>query len=366
MALALNGGQINAAAGSNQALRETLQAIANEFQSQYAQTGSGPIQKVDATPAKNLGPPGQCALSVTGANGTFTVNITLPQQASGSAKPANPTSAPIYQEVSSSPVSNFTTGLVVYPITVASSMSFDNPGATLFWRLRSTYDQRTYTSYTYQQGGAVAAGLDTSAAHNPNLLLNQSNFARIDSIGAGATATIRIYGSGGVGTSWTSILGENSKVIPAGTLLNVTYGSTVYVAWDGSRYQMKSDLTQTFADTWLPVGSTSVISNGAGLVLPLITPVSTSGHIIGYDITNGGNDITGTLSFAIVDTGGGTGATVGPATISAGVLTALGAGNPGASYSGATTVTASGGISGGVAGGGGPTGNNNGRLYTTS
>lgn len=364
MSLNVNLAQINNAAKGNNDLRESLTSISLALQSLYAQTGSGPLKKVDSTANKNLGPPGQCGLSVVGANGIVTVTITLPQSGGGSSAPQNPTNAPIYQEVSSSTVANFSTVETTYPLSTGTTFTFTLPGQTLYWRLRSSYDQKTFGPYTTQPG-PVSAGLQTSAATSPNMPLSQSNFARIDSIGSGGTATIRIYGSGGVGTSWTSILGQNSKVIPPGTLLNITYGSTVYVAWDGSTYQMKAGLTQTFPDSWLPVGSTSVISNGAGLVLPTIQPVITSGHIIGYNITGGGNDITGSLAFVIADSGGGTGATVGPDTISAGVLTALGAGNPGANYTGATTVTASGGVSGGAVGGGGPTGNNNGRLYTT-
>ena len=238
---------------------------------------------------------------------------------------------------------------------------FPNPGATLYWRLRSSYDQTTWNAYTY--AGAVSAGLQSSAASEPETNLNQTNFARVDSIGAGGSATIRVYGSGGVGTSWTSGSGTNTKVVPAGTILNVTYGTTQFVAWDGSKYQIKSSLSQVLPDGWIPVGSTSVVSNGSGLVLPTIAPVITSGHIIGFNVTNGGNDITGTLTFVIADSGGGTGATVGPATVSGGVLQSLGAGNPGSGYSGATTVTASGGVGGGIAGGGGASGNNGGRLF---
>jgi len=362
MTLNVDQGQINLAAGKNQPLQQTLTAINTALQGLYQNTGTGPVKKVDASTPKNLAPPGQCGLSVTGANGNFTVNIALPQQASGSSKPTNATNAPIYQQIQSATAANFTVGLVTYPISTGTSFNFPNPGATLYWRLRSSYDQQTWNNYTTQPG-AVAAGLQTSAASEPATVLNQTNFARVDSIGAGGAATIRVYGSGGVGTSWTSGAGTNSKVIPAGTILNVTYGTLAYVAWTGEQYQVRPSLSQVLPDSWLPVGSVSVISNGAGLVLPTIAPVISGGHIIGYNVTSGGNDITGTLSFAVTDTGGGTGATVGPATVSAGVLQSLGAGNPGSGYSGATVVTPSGGVSGGVAGGGGATGNNGGRLF---
>jgi hypothetical protein len=361
MTLIPNIAQINAAAKGNKDLRETLLSLHLGLQSVQTQ---GPIKKVDAVATKSAGPPGQSQLLVTGANGIFTVTITLPQSASGSAAPTNPSNQAIYQELSSSTSANFSANVTKYPLSTNTLYTFTLPGQTLYWRLRGTYDQKTYNQYTVQPG-AVSSGLQSSAATSPNLPLSQTNFARIDSIGAGGTATIRVYGSGGVGTAWTSILGTASKVIPAGTILNVTYGSTVFVAWDGARYQLKPSLSQAFPDTWIPVGATSVISNGSGLSLPTITPVISTpgGNIIGFNITGPGNDITGPLTFVIYDSGGGTGATVGPATITAGALTALGAGNPGALYTPATTVTASGGISGGVSGGGGAQGTNGGRLF---
>lgn len=362
MTLSIDEGQLNAGARNNESLRQTLLAITRKLTQHDTALGLGAITKVDAATLKTSAAPAPSKLSAVGANGQITVSIALPQQATGA--PQNASKAVIYQEISTSSVANFTSGVFTYPLTTTTSMTIAAPGQTLWLRLRSSADQKTFNAY--QVFGPVAAGLQTSAATNPNLPLCQSNFATVDSIAAGGSATVRIYGSsGGVGTSWPSILGGNSKVIPAGTILNVPYGSNGFVAWDGSKYQFKAGLTQTFPDSWTPAGAVSVISNGAGLVLPLITPVITGGHIIGYDVTNGGNDITGPLSFTIVDSGGGSGATVGPATVSGGVLQSLGTGNPGALYTGATTVTATGGISGGVGGGGGPQGSNNGRLYTT-
>jgi hypothetical protein len=361
MALQVNLAQINSAAKGNSDLRETLTSLHLAVQSLYA-GATAPLQKVDAKPTPNLGPPAQCGLSVVGANGSFTVTITLPQQASGSAAPGNPMNAPIYQELSSSPAANFATGLVKYPVGTGTSYVFPNPGATLYWRLRSSYNQQNWNNYVVLPG-AVAAGLQTSAATQPNVSLNQSNFATVDSVAAGGTATVRIYGSGGVNTAWTSILGNSSKVIPAGTILNVAYGTTGFVVWDGSKYQLKPSLTQTFPDTWIPVGKVSVISNGSGLVLPVIHLVlGAGGAVIAWNVVSGGNDLTADVSLAIV-TSTGSGAAPGAQVISGGVLQSIAPGNPGANYAGGDTVNVSGGVSGGAVGGGGPTGQNTGRFY---
>lgn len=359
MALTVNLAQINAASKGNNDLRESLTSLHLAIQSIYS-GATAPLKKVDAVAAKNLGPPGQCGLSVVGNNGAFSVTITLPQQASGSQAPANSTNAQIYQQIQSSTAPNFAAGLVTYPIGTGTSYVFPNPGAMLYWRLRSSYDQTTWNNYTTQPG-AVSAGLQSSAATAPNSPLNQSNFATIDSVAAGGTATIRVYGSGGVGSSWTSILGTNSKVIPAGTILNVAYDQNGYVAWNGSAYEFKPGLTQTFPDTWIPVGFVSVIANGAGLVLPTIKAIVTAGAIVAYQILTAGNGMTSPPTLTITDTSG-TGATA-TAVIASGALTQVNPGSAGSGYSATPVVTATGGISGGIGGGGGPTGNNQGRLY---
>jgi hypothetical protein len=326
----------------------------------FKQTGSGPLQKVDAQTPTSLAAPAKCALSVTGANGSFTVTITLPQQASGSSAPANSTNAQIYQQLQSSTTPDFSSGNQSYPISTNTHYVFANPGATLYWRLRSSYNQVSWNAWANFEG-SVAAGLQTSAATQPNVSLNQSNFATVDSVAAGGTATVRVYGSGGVGTSWTSILGNSSKVIPGGTVLNIAYGSNLYVAWDGSRYQVKPSLTQVFPDGWTPAGKVSVIANGAGLVLPTFKAIVSGGAIVAIQILTAGNGMTSAPILTITDSTG-SGATA-VCTISAGAVTGVTVTNAGTTYSGTPTVTPTGGVSGGVGGGGGPQGVNTGRLY---
>ena len=361
MALKLNIGQINSAAKGNNDLRETLTGIYNELLAVHQQTGSAPIQKIDTAQASFSGPPPQSQFSVRGANGQFSVSITLPQSSGGSAAPRNATKTAIYRELSSSPAADFSSGLTVYPVSANTSFVFPNPGATLYWRLRSSYDQKTWNSYSVQLGGPVSAGKQSSSATESNISLNQSNFAVIDSVADGSSATIRIYGSGGVGASWVRISGGGSQVIPSGTILNVAYGSNHFVAWDGAQYQLAASLTQTFPDDWVPVGKVSVIANGAGLTLPTISAVVTSGAIVAYQILSAGNDLTAPPAISITDsTGSGATAT---AVIQAGSLTQVIPGSAGSGYSVRPTVTATGGVSGGTTGGGGVTGTNGGRLY---
>lgn len=349
MGLKVNLAQINSAAAGNSDLRETLTGIHLALQSLYAQTGTTPLSKRDAGVTAFVAPPAASRFSVTGGNGNFYVSI-VP---SGSA-------TLIYQELSSSPVANFASGVVAYPVTSVTSLVLANPGAVLYWRVRSSYNQSNWSSYTVQPG-AVSAGFMSSAATASNLTLNQSNFATVDSIAAGGSATVRVYGSGGVSTSWISVVGSTSKVIPAGTILNVPYGANGFVAWDGAKYQLKPQLAQTFPDSWVPVGKVSVIANGSGLVLPVIHAVVTSGAIVAYQIINPGNGLTTAPVLTITDSSGSGAAAT--AVVVAGAVTQVISASAGSGYSGSPTVTASGGVSGGAAGGGGATGNNGGRLY---
>ena len=351
MALSVNLAQINAAARGNSDLRETLTGIHLSLQSLYAQTGTAPLSKIDTSAAVFTAPPAPSQLAVSGANGSFSVSITTPRSASN---------APVYQELSSSPTANFVSGVTVYPVSTNTSYVMPNPGATLYWRLRSSYNQQNWSSY-FVQPGAVSSGLMSSAATASNLSLNQSNYATVDSVAAGSTATVRVYGSGGVGTSWASILGTSSKVIPSGTIMNVAYSTNGFVVWDGQKYQLKPQLAQTFPDTWVPVGKVSVIANASGLVLPVIHAVVTGGAIVAYQIVNPGNGLTAAPTLTITDSSGN-GATA-TATVSAGAVTQVTPGSAGSGYSSTPTVTASGGASGGSAGGGGATGDNGGRLY---
>lgn len=364
MALKLNLSQINSASGNNQAMRETLTGIYHELQNVYARTGGGPIQKIDsgsgAAGKVFQAPPPPSQLTVTGANGCFLASIALPQSASGSSAPQNAANAPIYQQLSSSPTADFSSGVTTYPVSTATSFVFPNPGQTLYWRLRSSWDQKNWNSYVALPG-PVSSGKQSSAATDKNLSLNQSNFATIDSVAAGAAATIRIYGSGGPGSSWARVVGTGSQTIPGGTVANIAYGANLYVAWDGAQYQAKPALTQTFPDGWIPVGKVSVIANGTGLVLPTFKPIVSGGAVIAIQIVSAGNGLTAAPTLTITDSSG-TGATA-VCTVSAGSVNGASITNSGSGYSASPSIAASGGVATGAGGGGGPQGNNGGRLY---
>lgn len=79
----------------------------------------------------------------------------------------------------------------------------------------------------------VTPSLNTSADVPPNSTSNVSNNATVDSIDNGnSTDTIRVYGPGGVGASWTRFTGYGNETYPAGTLTPFSQGTKYYVLYD--------------------------------------------------------------------------------------------------------------------------------------
>lgn len=298
-------------------------------------------------------PPPQAGIKVTGANGLYVVQITNPSLAAN---------ATIYHEVSYSPVKNFGQNVTTEPISAATGMVVPSPGQTLFFRLRSSFDRTSWNAYQYAQTTAVQSGLQSSQATENNVALNISNFASVDSAALGTMAAVRVYGTGGLYHSYQAVKGVSTGTRPSATIINVPFGSNQIVAYDGKQFRLAPILPGVFQDNWEPVGKVSVVGSGTP-TLPTIDPIISGGQVIGFNVTDGGAGLTGPVTLAFGSVGGGTGATFGAQTIVAGVLISIAPGNPGSSYSGGTTVTATGGgVSPGAAGGGTAAGGNGGRL----
>lgn len=97
-----------------------------------------------------------------------------------------------------------------------------------------------------------------------NVMYNYSNNATVDSIDNGTNATIRVYGPGGVGTSWHQFIGAViGPEIPAfaGT---AAYSTDYYVYYDGS-YHITTAGADTLPDGILFSGALhTVAAGGAG------------------------------------------------------------------------------------------------------
>lgn len=206
---------------------------------------------------------------------------------------------------------------------------------------------------------AISAGLLSSAATENANVLNQTNYANVDSVAAGAAAIVRIYGKAGPTTQYPAVKGSAETILPSATIINVPLSSQQVVGFDGENYQVRGTLPQVLADGTTPTGAVSVVGAGA-IRLPTIVPIEVSGGILGFNVTDGGEGLTQDVDIVIVGTG--TGATAGAQTIQNGVLISVGPGNAGSGYGSGTTTTVSGGIFTSSTGGGQNIGGQGGRL----
>jgi hypothetical protein len=301
-------------------------------------------------------PPPQCIFTAAGKNGAVTVQITNPSQS------INKT---IYHELSYSTVKSFVGGsTVTLPVSTSTHQTFQVPGVTAYWRLRSSYDQNNWNSYQLQ-AATVKAGLVSSAASESATVLNQTNYASVDSADAGGgTANVRIFGKAGPNTQFPAVKGAAETILPSATVINVPLSSQQVVGFDGTNFKVRGTLPEVLVDGDTPIGSVSVVGGGTPTP-PVIAPIISGGAILGYNVSNGGSGATAPYTLTLGSVGGGFGATFGPQTIVGGVLLAVAPGNPGASYSGGTTVIVSGGGTfSGSTGGGQNIGGNGGRLIT--
>ena len=137
------------------------------------QTGSKPLQFIDAPPAGSIGKavPPLTQFYVTGAHGTFRVVITAPQNVvarSGLiAKLAavngkqNWQAAPIVYNLQSALDLNFNnsaaSGVTDYGLAPQTSYTIQQPSTTLYWRVRASYDGINFNQWQVFPN-AVASG----------------------------------------------------------------------------------------------------------------------------------------------------------------------------------------------------------------
>lgn len=299
-------------------------------------------------------PPAGVQISAEGSSGVITVTITDPS----TAKPNT-----IWHEVSYSPLISFTNSVTTLPATTNASITIPASGLSVFVRLRSSFDKKTWSAYQLASTTAIDAGLVESSAMAAGAAFNQTNFAEVNSQASGSTALVTISGTGGPLTSYPAVRGATQAIRPSSTVVGVQPGSEQYVGWDGSGFQLKPTLAGVLADNLEPVGKASVVTT-APPTLPVINPIIAGGGVVGFDVVNGGSGASQPYTLTITDPGGpGVGATAGAQTIVAGVLISVAPGNAGHSYDGSTTVTPSGGSGGaGPTGGGTAIGGNGGRL----
>jgi len=304
------------------------------------------------TKATGANYPAGVGFAVTGANGAFTLQATPPTTLQGKT---------VWYEFSYCALRSFTQSVTTLPWTTTPKMVENLPNQSLFWRMRVSFDQTNWSPYQLASSSAITSGLVSSSATSDAGAFNQTNYGVVTSVAVGSTAEVQIQGANGPYTSMVAQKGPTQSSLPGATIVGVTPGSDQFVGFNGSKYILRSTLADLLSDDAVtPIGKVSVVGTGAP-TLPTIVPIISGGHIIGYNVTFGGNGASAPYNLTITD-GPGSGATTGQQTIVAGVLIAVAPGNPGDSYDGSTVVTPSGGIFPGVEGGGTAIGGNGGRL----
>lgn len=311
---------------------------------------AGGTQKNSASTPKGV------SLSVSAANGVFTLSVKWDSQNS-----SNP--VPLF-EVSFSTVKGFTSGVTTLQASPSTTVTLSLPGTTYYFRVRASYDGVNWSSYSLASTTASSSGLVSSTVTAEGATFNQTNYMNVDSVAVGSTANIRVYGTSGVLRSGTRVKGGVQSTLPSATIANVTPATKHFVAWDATQrqYVLRNSLADVLADNLAPVGAVDVVATGTPR-LPTVVAIrsSSGGAIIAYNVIDGGAGATADYTFTITDSTG-TGATTGQQTFHSGVLVSVAPGNPGQNYSSAVAVTPSGGTSAGSPGGGTAAGGNGGRL----
>jgi hypothetical protein len=296
-------------------------------------------------------PPVGVTHSTTGANGVLTVAINNPPAAK---------STPIYHEISYSPIISFTQNVTTLPPTTSTNVTIPASGLAPYVRLRSSFDQKSWSPYQLSATTPIDAGLVESSALAPGATFNQTNFAQVNSAVSNGVVGVSVSGVAGSLTPYTAVKGDTEFLRPSATIVGVEPSTDQFVGWDGSQFQLKPTLAGVLLNNLEPVGRVSVVST-ATPTLPTVVPIVTAGSVLGYHVSDGGAGASQDYDLTVVG-GGGSGATTGQQTIQNGVLISVAPGDAGTGYGGGTSVTVSGGSPGGSSGGGTSTGGNGGRL----
>jgi hypothetical protein len=230
-------------------------------------------------------PPSSAEFDVEPLDGKFKVSITNPQDILAQspqvrrlqiANGGNPTLTPILHNLQSATDTNFnnSSGVVDYGVSSQLSYEIHTPNATLFWRLRSSFDGSNWNDWQLFTDPdvcgpvAVSSGFERSTSVAPRSVLNTNN-ATVDSVDAGSNATIRIYGSGGVGSSYTRFDGQGNQITTAGaSILGASYTTQYAVVLNSSlvhlAFPTATQYLQTIADAFFYIATVTTVAAGGG------------------------------------------------------------------------------------------------------
>lgn len=105
----------------------------------------------------------------------------------------------------------------------------------------------------------------SSALIPPNVGANSNNTATLDSIPVGGAATVRIYGPGGLGTTYTRQMGYGTPTRPAGSVAGLAYNTRFYIVYiAGGSYQASTNYVDSLPDGYEYVGTLITCPPGGG------------------------------------------------------------------------------------------------------
>lgn len=213
-----------------------------------------------------------------------------------------------------------------------------------------------------ESAAAFPAIMYSSSLVPTNVPTNTSNTATIDSIDGGTSALGRIYGPGGVGTSYQRLAGFGSMSRPNGSIAGLIYKTKYVVLYDtGTKaYIAATTYPATLPDGFEYVGAftTTAAGGASGGGATATAVIDGAGHVIQINPTaNGSGYVGATVTIA---GGAGAGAAATANIDPSGAVTSYTVTNGGSGYTSAPTVTVTPGSSGGTVGGGGSTGNTGG------
>jgi hypothetical protein len=256
--------QLEAVRADDPLVYEALKSVVAAVNSLGQRLNVDPHPASASTSGMNLPPPAPPAsIAVTGARGVFSVAL-----APGA---GNTTPISYFVEAASDAVFS-PANTVIYPLGGARVANVALGNVTRYWRARAKYIESDYSPYVYfgtqAAPTAVVGGLTGSGDQPSNVPFNQTNFATVDSIDAGGSATVRIYGTGGVGSSWTRQVGSATTTYSAGTITGLSYSTTYYVYWNGSAYLASASFPATLPDGYVWVGKVTTVASGGGGGVP--------------------------------------------------------------------------------------------------
>jgi hypothetical protein len=208
----------------------------------------------------------------------------------------------------------------------------------------------------------------SSAGIPANVPSNTTNNATVDSIDSGTSALVRVYGPGGVGTSYLHYTGFGSVTRPPGTVSGLGYATTYCVLWTGSALIAVTAYPETLPDNYefiatiITTSATGTI-HGSGAQVTLT--INGTGNITAAAPTyvSGVAQIGSTYVTATVTLSGGGGGSDGQIMANvngSGQVSSYTVVNQGIGYTVAPTGTVVGGGSTGTPGGGSASGGSGG------